>query len=324
MFAAHFVPPMRNVLRVLGCVLLAACAAPATAESTPQKPKSTTSIPSDPSDPSTPSPPAPGATDAGPRKGIEAFPGSKIFMPPTTPAPAIVMLHGSEGGSAVFIDQFAAQMAKEGFVVVTFCWFGCSGRPDKILRIPLESVIDVGQWLAGSPDVASGKVGLFGWSRGAELSLLLTSLADTAPFQAVAVHAPSDTVVSAFDPATENNPPDYGGITEPDATGKVIPAPSWTWKGQPLFGEPTADFSVPGPKIAVASYHGPVYVSQGENDEVWPVTRGRAVVAARNAVPGLFTQSHFFPGEGHVLQQPADLAAQETEVASFFHMKLAP
>jgi dienelactone hydrolase len=320
---------MRNVLTVLGLVLLGACSAPSTAEPTKQKPKATTSSPTDPSDadPSDPSmsSPAPGATDAGPRKGIEAFPGSKIFMPSTTPAPGIVMLHGSEGGSAVYIEQLAAQMAKEGFVVVTFCWFGCPGRPDKILRIPLESVIDVGQWLAGSPDVAGGKVGLFGWSRGAELSLLVTSLVDTAPFRAVAVHAPSDTVVSAFDPATENNPPDYGGITEPDATGKIIPAPSWTWKGQPLFGEPTADFNVPGPKIAVASYHGPVYVSQGESDEVWPVARGRAVVAARDdAVPGLFTQSHFFPGEGHVLQQPADIAAREMEVATFFHGKLAP
>jgi hypothetical protein len=151
---------------------------------------------------------------------------------------------------------------------------------------------------------------------------LVTSLVGVTPFQAVAVHAPSDTVVSAFDPATENNPPSYGGILETNSAGQSTPAPSWTWKGQPLFGEPKADFSVPGPKIAVGSYTGPVYVSQGESDEVWDVARGRAVVAARNAVAGLVTESHFFPGEGHVLQEPADVAARQTDVASFFHRKL--
>jgi dienelactone hydrolase len=314
---------MRKGFGILACLLIGACAAP-TAVPSKKKAKAQTEAPSDPTDPSDPSAPDPTEPDPrapGPRASISAFPGSKIFMPAKTPAPGVVMLHGSEGGSEVFIEEFATEIAKQGFVVVTFCWFGCTGRPDKILRIPLESVVDVGEWLAGSPEVAKGRVGLFGWSRGAELSLLLTSLIGSAPYQAVAVHAPSDTVVSAFDPVTENNPPNYGGIIETSTSGQSLPAPSWTWKGQALFGEPKADFSVPGPKIAVAKYAGPVYVSQGESDEIWEVARGRAVVAARNAA-GVVTESHFFPGEGHVLQQPAAVAARQAEVASFFHRKL--
>ncbi len=316
---------MRCLLAGVGCLVVVACSA-ATAPADGTQPTAPAgSAPDGPSAPSGNVAADGGAADGGDaagRAGIGAFPGSKIFLPAKTPAPGIVMLHGSEGGSAVYIEQFATQIAAQGFVVVTFCWFGCTGRPDKILRIPIESVVDVGQWLSGSKDVSGGKVGLFGWSRGAELSLLLTSLTGVAPYRAVAVHAPSDTVVSAFDPATENDPPDYGGIMETNAMGQRIPAPSWTWKGQSLYGEPTADFSVPGPKIAVGSYVGPVYVSQGEADEIWSVERGRAVVAARNAVPGLVTESHFFPGEGHVLQQPADIAARQADVASFFHRKL--
>lgn len=292
-------PILRTLACVLGGLLLAACtAAPGTAELAADE---LTVSPGD----------------------VPGFPGSKIYKPATLPAPAIVMLHGSEGGSAPYIQGFASQIAQQGFVVVTLCWFGCPGRPDKILDIPLESVVDIGQWLERSPDVAGGKVGLFGWSRGAELSLLVTSLVGTTPFGAVAVHAPSDTVVGAFDPATQNSPPNYGGIPETDPqSGRTIPAPAWTWRGQPLHGEPKFDFSVPGPTIAVARYAGPVYVSQGENDQVWSVDRGRHVVAERAAVPALVTESHFYPNEGHVLQKPADQASMTREVGSFFRRRL--
>jgi dipeptidyl aminopeptidase/acylaminoacyl peptidase len=301
-------------------IFLCACSAAAPATS---KTKHETPAGEERADDSTP-PAAPKKSDPenppapdGPRPGLDAFPGAKIFMPAKTPAPGIVMLHGSEGGAATYIDDFATDIAKKGFVVVTMCWFGCTGRPAKILRVPLESVVDMGKWLATSPDVDGGKVGLFGWSRGAELSLLVSSLTNTDPFRAVAVHAPSDTVVAAFDPATENDPPNYGGI---DENGK--PAPSWTWKGKELFGEPTDSFDTPGPLIEVTKYTGAVYVSQGVDDEVWPVARGKHVVAERNAVTGLVTESHFFPGEGHVLQKPADVTTQTNEIASFFQRKL--
>jgi len=299
---------MRNLLSALGCILLSACSL---------YDANTTEAAEDPSVESD--------LNSATLPGIGDFPGSKVFMPPRTPAPGIIMLHGSEGGSAPFIQDFAKQVARSGFVVVTMCWFGCPHKPARIERIPLESVTDIGAWLARSSRVAGGRVGLFGWSRGAEMSLLLTSLVGTHPFKAVAVHAPSDTVVAGFDPATAEDPPDYGGIIEVDPqTGQRRPAPAWTWRGQPLFGEPKPDWSVPGPKIAVEQYRGPVYVSQGVNDEVWDVSRGRHVVAERNAVPGLVTESHFFPGEGHVFQRPSDRATEEREIVSFFRRKLSP
>jgi nucleolar protein 56 len=254
---------------------------------------------------------------------VPGFPGSKLYTPARTPAPGIVMLHGSEGGSAPYIQSLAQQLSESGFVVMTLCWYGCPGKPDKLLDIPLESVTDAGQWLAGSTAVGGSKVGLFGWSRGAELALLTTSLTGTAPFQAVAVHAPSDTIVAAFDPATASVPPYYGAIMRVDPqTGANIPAPSWTWHGTELFGEPKPDFSIPGPLIEVTRYSGPVYVSQGENDQIWSVARGRHVVAERSAVPGLVTESHFFPNEGHVLQKPADVATMTREITSFFQTNL--
>jgi dipeptidyl aminopeptidase/acylaminoacyl peptidase len=312
-------------MRITLPVLLLSAVVCACSVAAPAPQSKQTDGPNDPSDPGKNDNPPGGGTQPpgnappppGPRPGIDAFPGSKMFMPPKTPAPGIIMLHGSEGGSETYIDDFATDIAKTGFVVVTMCWFGCTGKPDKILRIPLESVVDIGKWLATSPDVSGGNVGLFGWSRGAELSLLVSSLTGTAPYKAVAVHAPSDTVVAAFDPATENDPPSYGGI---DENGK--PAPSWTWQGKELFGEPDDSPTAVGPLIEVTKFTGPVYVSQGTADEVWPVTRGQHVVAERNAVPGLVTESHFFQGEGHVLMNPTNRATWTNEVSSFFQRKL--
>ncbi|MCA9591322.1 MAG: alpha/beta fold hydrolase [Myxococcales bacterium] len=238
-------------------------------------------------------------------------------MPPQTPAPGVVMLHGSEGGTEPFLPEFAAELSKQGFVVVTLCWFGCQGTPDRVLRVPLDRVTEVGNWLSEAPEVRGG-VGLFGWSRGGEAAVLVTSLlADTKPYRAVAVHAPSDTIVASFDPKTQDS------VFETSAqTGRTVPAPAWTWKGQDLFGEPTTDFRTPGPRIVVEKYPGPVYVSAGERDEIWEVGRSRRIVSARATVPSLVTQSHFWPGEGHVLST-ASAAKQHAEIATFFKTHLA-
>src|SRR5262249_39039686 len=102
-------------------------------------------------------------------------------------------------------------------------------------------------------------------------------------------------------------------------SGNQIPAPSWTWQGKDLFGEPKPDFSVPGPLIQVTQFKGPVYVAQGEQDEVWDVSRGKHVVAERDAAGGLVTKSHFFPGEGHGLMNFADTETETSEMVSLYN-----
>jgi dienelactone hydrolase len=230
--------------------------------------------------------------------GIEAFPGSKIFMPPQTPAPGIVMLHGSEEGEAPFIPQLAQEIAKQGFVVVAFCWDGCPGMPNPLLHVPLEQTVLVGQWLKAQPSVGGKKVGLFGWSRGAEQSVLLTSLlASVDPYSAVYAHAPSDTIVASCSAA-------------------------WTWHGQPLMGEPTCDSNTPGARIEVEKYPGPLFISAGELDSVWPSTRSHNIVDSRNRVPGLVTESFFWPNEDHIPFLPQDVQQFHQLIAGFFQRKL--
>ncbi len=270
-------------------------------------------------------PATPGPLDAGTAApntgtataGIGQFPGSKIFMPPHTPAPAILMLHGSEGGQEHFMPDLAAEIAQKGFVVVAFCWFGCPGTPTPLFHVALDRTVAAGKWLKASADVTAGRVGLLGWSRGGEQAVLLASLLATKdPFMAVFAHAPSDTIVGSFDPATED------AIAEVNPqTGQSVPGAAWSWNGALLFGETTSDFSTAGPRILVERYPGPFAISAGVNDEVWDVGRSRNIVNTRNAA-GLVTAAHFWPGEGHVLRDPGNIAQWHQEIADFFERKL--
>jgi dienelactone hydrolase len=245
---------------------------------------------------------------------IPELPGSRLFVrPDAIPAPGILMLHGSEGGSAPYIDDDARPLAEAGFAVVTFCWFGCAGRPNRIYHIPLEDTLAGIAWLRGSAAVGGRRVGLYGVSRGAEQAVLLASLEPSA-MASVGVHAPSDTIVASYDPATED------GIYEQDpSSGQWIFAAAWTWKGSPLYGEKDS-FSTPGPRIRVEDYPSDMYLSHGVADTLWPVQRSRNIEASRTTA-GRPTEAHYWDGQDHILM---GTAAQQfiTTLTAYYHRTL--
>jgi dienelactone hydrolase len=248
---------------------------------------------------------------------IPELPGSKLMVrPDAIPAPGIVLLHGSEGGAAGYIDEDGRRLAEEGFAVLVFCWFGCPGRPPSIVRIRLEDTVAGINWLRASDAVRGAPVGLFGWSRGAEQSVLLASLVrDTSVIAAVGVHAASDTVVAAYDPQTEESPWEM----DPQ-TGEWVFAPAWTWQGQPLYGE-SGSFSEPGPRIRVEDYPGAMFLSHGTADDLWPVTRTQNIERTRNNA-GLPTEAHYWQGQGHIIEDPAMLEQFFVALTAFYDREL--
>lgn len=247
---------------------------------------------------------------------IPELPGSRLFVrPDAIPAPGILMLHGSEGGSAPYIEYDARPLAEAGFAVVTFCWFGCPGRPSRIHHIPLETTLAGLAWLRASDAVGGRPVGLYGVSRGGEQAVLLASLAP-AEMAAVGVHAPSDTIVAAYDPATEDAIYEYS-----QAEGQYILAAAWTWQGTPLYGEKSS-FNTPGPRIRVEDYPAEMYLSHGAVDTLWPVQRSRNIKAARDAA-GRATEAHFWPGQGHILTG-ATVEQFITTLTAFYVRTLGP
>lgn len=243
----------------------------------------------------TPQMPPGGAPAAG-------FPGTLVYTPSQPAHVAVVVLHGSEGGRAPYAPWLASQLADQGFEAAAFCWFGCEGLPDRIQRISLDRTVEFLRWFEEGP--AKGlPVVLYGASRGAEHALLLASLlSDTELIDGVASHAGTDTVVAGFDPSTQGPIPIEGGY---DA--------AWIWKGAPLFGERAMPFGS-GPRIEIERYPGPVWLSHGDADPLWPADRSRSLARSRGTLP---TEIHLWPGEGHIVQSPENVRAMLASLVAF-------
>ncbi len=150
--------------------VLALSAAPAFATTTP-----------------TPVAPPPGATEqritvpGGPGVAAPVELDTTLYLPATTPAPAVLLAHGF-GGSKASVDADARELVDRGFVVLTWSarGFGTSGGQIG-LDSPDYEVADAQRlldWLAARPEVlldgpGDPRVGVTGASYGGALSLLL-------------------------------------------------------------------------------------------------------------------------------------------------------
>lgn len=240
------------------------------------------------------------ASDGG--TPAEGFAGTSVYPAPAAPKAAIVVLHGSEGGRAPHAPYLAEHLAGRGFVTAAFCWFGCDGLPDAVDRVSLDRTVAFLEWFRAGP-AKDLPVVVYGASRGAEHALLLASLlGDAELVDGVAAHAGTDTVVAGYDPRTGGPVPGDGGY-----------GAAWTWHGAPLYGERAMPFGS-GPPIDVARYPGPMWLSHGDADPLWPVERSRKLAAARGALP---TELHVWPGEGHIVQSRANVAAMLDSLAAF-------
>jgi len=191
------------------------------------------------------------------------------FAPPpgSPPAPAVMVIGGSEGGYGYYP---AALVASHGYPAVAVAYFKEPGLPSTLANIPLEYFETALRWLAGQPGVDPKRLVVLGTSRGGEASLLIGSAFPDLVHGVVAV-VPSEQVYPGF----------------PDTS-----SPAWTLGGKPVPVGP-----IPVEKIA-----GPVLALGGAKDEVWDssgaveriVDRARAY--GRKDVVGVV-----YPNAGHGL-----------------------
>ena len=137
------------------------------------------------SDPATPAPETPGVRTEQQRIAVPGGPGapapieldSTLYLPDTTPAPAVLVAHGF-GGSKASVDTDARDLAARGFVVLAWSarGFGASGG-QIALNSPDYEVADgraLVDWLAARPEVVQDgpgdpRVGVTGGSYGGAL-----------------------------------------------------------------------------------------------------------------------------------------------------------
>lgn len=103
--------------------------------------------------------------------------GTTYGPPGERPFPTVMILHGSEGALSGWSHRNAVLLAAHGFLAFPFGYSqgGNVWNAGSIHEVSLDRSVAALEALRGF-DVSSGRVGLYGVSRGAEHALLLTSL----------------------------------------------------------------------------------------------------------------------------------------------------
>jgi dienelactone hydrolase len=192
------------------------------------------------------------------------------------PFPAMLVFGGSEGGRGTG-ESLGQRLASHGVAALGLAYFADEGVPDGLYEIPLEYFGHALEWLAARPEVAPGRIGAMGGSRGGELALLLGA---TFPeVRAVVAFVPSGVM--------------WGGF------GNQQEGASWTWQGAALPYIPLRAGAATGPgpndetiyysrrmfeesvgiasaeeleaaTILVEQTEGPVLMLAGDDDQLWP------------------------------------------------------
>lgn len=210
------------------------------------------------------------------------FPGYLYKPKPRNQSyPAIVFLHGSDGGNGDFWyapgnkphrtgeDGFAPWLARvyarQGYVTLALCYFDCRHHkgfsdypPDELVKVDIEGITQKSvAWLRKQKFVGEHKVGLLGMSRGAEQAILLASL--SAPDSA----GTPDAVVSL-------SPSDHVQIQFPKWTAEaIIRGDAVAWSNGPawIYGTHTPSLRYP---IEVEKYKKPLLLTFFSTDPIAP------------------------------------------------------
>lgn len=212
-----------------------------------------------------------------------------FYFPPVggtpTPAPAVIVIGGSEGGLSSIIQQTAALLSLEGYAALAVSYFGLHPLPSMLVNIPLEYFGNAIAWLQAHPDVDAKRIGMLGYSRGGEATLLAAAhypevkIAISYAGSGVPVHAP------------------YSHILEP----------AYTWRGEPVpVMTDWSEDELVSKAIPVERINGPVVLISGDGDLLWPSTRFSRVAwdrlqQAERSWPDLFLH---YPGAGHSILSP--------------------
>lgn len=232
---------------------------------------------------------------------------AELFTPPNLElAPGIVTLGGS-GGGMQWARRTAALLAREGFAAMAVAYFNQDHLPAALVEIPLEYVYVALDSLKARPEVDSADVSLVGYSKGAELALLLASR--RLDVRSVVAFAPGSAVFQGF------RAPDYPILSSWSEEGVGLPfVPNAyddrffeTYDGMYLWYRTLAQTDLlETAAIPVERIRGNILLISGVDDQIWPSTlMAEQIVARLGATEFVPTVRHLaFPEAGHGIAAP--------------------
>jgi dienelactone hydrolase len=141
---------------------------------------------------------------------VENQPFEAVFYPSTTTDRAVIVVSGSDGG-ITYAQKVAKVLSSNGITSLALAYWETERTPKTLSLIPIETVQSAANWLT---EQGYSTVGMYGFSKGAELSLTAASLIPQIKF------------VVAVVPASNV----FEGLAKPNYSGTS----SWTWQGKPL------------------------------------------------------------------------------------------
>jgi hypothetical protein len=187
------------------------------------------------------------------------------------PRPAILVLGGSEGGLAEDVTRQAIALQAQGYNALHLAYHNAPGKSAKLKNIPIEDFTRALDWLKRQDGVDPERIGIIGYSKGAEAALL------------VATRYPGIRAVVAGMPTSVL----WDGMS-PENFAISNASSSWSEEGKPLAslpyglpGEGPGMLSVfnkglarltdfPEAIIPVERFKGDLLLVCGEADTLWP------------------------------------------------------
>lgn len=229
--------------------------------------------------------------------------------------PAVLVLGGSDGG---LDESLACLLAHHGYAVLVVAYFRHKHLPDKLINIPLEYFRHALTWLKQQPNVQTEKVGVFGRSKGGELALLLASqfpdihfaishVGGGVVFQGIGNHGRRPTsswsiegTPIPFSPFSFSHPKSWWSLLKPKLTGQL---PSFLTIYEKTLHRMKPDHQA---IIPVEKIRGPILLTSGTDDAVWPATYMNEQITQRLQDYGFqYPYRHVrLPEAGHHIMPP--------------------
>lgn len=203
--------------------------------------------------------------------------------------PLVVMAHG-HGGSRNEAGSFtsvAENLAAQGVASIRMDFPGCGDSSESFAKNNLSNMLKDIQasrdFAIGQPQVDRGRIGLFGWSMGGRLALLLSAKDDT--YKVIATWAPDASNGAGNMVKFVGGRAAYDELKARAAKEGFAPFTTFWGQDQQLGLQWFTDMEESKPLDAVRDFEGPLLVLYGDLDDVvLPSVSEAAVEAASNSV----------------------------------------
>ncbi len=251
-----------------------------------------------------------------------------LFLPPSEkPLPVIIVLNGSNGGIG---EERSQLLSSHGFAVFALGYFGVEGLPPQLHDFPLEYFETAFDWIRSHPNLDSSHVGIYGISRGGELSLIIGAWFSES-VQAIVAAVPSSVITGAEGDNLLANAWSYQGkplapfapqaqiksigeddrisssmwlnFLEGDGKNSTHPA---SWLKSYLEGMKDKE-AFDAASIPVEKIQAPLMVISGGDDQVWPSALYSSQIEERlrKHESPIYWEHLYYPKAGHRITMPS-------------------